>query len=79
MLSGWGRVEEGGDWSRTLKRARMPIVSDQECTRNVRLTHNIKIMVFVSVVPVSQQFRRSPIFPIQDQQEAVVCWQDNSH
>ena len=38
MLSGWGRVEEGGDWSRTLKRARMPIVSDQECTRNVRLT-----------------------------------------
>lgn len=36
MLSGWGRVEEGGDWSRTLKRARMPIVTDQECTRNVR-------------------------------------------
>ena len=36
-MSGWGRVEEGGDWSRTLKRARIPIVSDQECTRNVGL------------------------------------------
>ena len=35
LLSGWGRVEEGGDWSRTLKRARTPIVSDRECTRNV--------------------------------------------
>ena len=35
LLSGWGRVQEGGDWSRNLKRARLPIVTDQECTRNV--------------------------------------------
>ena len=35
ILSGWGRTREGGDWSRQLKRARIPIVSDSECTRNV--------------------------------------------
>ena len=35
LLSGWGRVEEGGQWSRTLKRARIPIVSDAQCTQNV--------------------------------------------
>ena len=34
-------MEEGGDWSRTLKRARIPIVSDQECTRNVGLIETI--------------------------------------
>jgi len=43
ILSGWGRVEEGGQWSRTLKRARLPIVSDAECTRNLfRFTNSLQ-------------------------------------
>merc|ERR1712226_532109 len=35
LLTGWGRVAEGADWSRQLKKVRIPIVSDSECDRNV--------------------------------------------
>jgi len=35
LLTGWGRVEEGGPWSPKLRKIRIPIVSDTECDRNV--------------------------------------------
>jgi len=35
LTSGWGMAQTFGDWSRQLWKARIPIVSDEECGRNV--------------------------------------------
>ena len=37
MLTGWGKISEGGPWSRYLRKVRIPIVADQECDNNVRI------------------------------------------
>ena len=33
MVTGWGKISEGGPVSSTLLKAHMPIKSDQECAR----------------------------------------------
>jgi len=35
IVSGWGRVEDGGNVSTVLRKARVPIVTDEECTKNL--------------------------------------------
>ena len=38
MVTGWGRVGDGEDPSTVLKKARVPIVSDEQCMDNVSNT-----------------------------------------
>ena len=38
LLTGWGKIKEGGPWSRYLRKVRIDIVSDQECDNNVGVT-----------------------------------------
>ena len=35
LLTGWGKISEGGPWSRYLRKVRIPIVPAQECGENV--------------------------------------------
>lgn len=35
LISGWGRVQHGGISSKVLKKATIPIVTDEQCTRNM--------------------------------------------
>ena len=36
-MTGWGKIAEGGPWSRFLRKVRIPVVPDEECDRNVRI------------------------------------------
>ena len=35
LVTGWGKISEGGPWSKELRKVRIPIVTDEECDRNV--------------------------------------------
>lgn len=35
LMTGWGKIAEGGPWSRFLRKVRIPVVPDEECDRNV--------------------------------------------
>ena len=54
MLTGWGKISEGGPWSRYLRKVRIPIVSDQECDENVRIAKKkVKIMnIVIAGIPL---------------------------
>jgi hypothetical protein len=35
LLTEWGKISDGGIWSRFLRKVRIPIVPGEECDRNV--------------------------------------------
>ena len=54
LLTGWGKISEGGPWSRYLRKVRIPIVPDQECDDNVRIAKKrVKIMnIAIAGIPL---------------------------
>jgi hypothetical protein len=37
LLTGWGKISDGGTWSRFLRKVRISIVPDEECYANVEI------------------------------------------
>ena len=54
LLTGWGKISEGGPWSRYLRKVRIPIVPDEECDNNVRIAKKkVKIMnIAIAGIPL---------------------------
>jgi secreted trypsin-like serine protease len=47
LLTGWGKISDGGSWLRFLMKVRIPIVTDKECDRYVGI---FRIWIYLCII-----------------------------